>query len=220
VRRALWLLILLSACRGQEVAVRVSIPGLDGAPTPLPNLVVAFLPYDRDSVIGLLEGRAEPRPHTAELDSLFAGFRVPFTALVAATARLDRLRSAGGAGADSVPAAEAEVARAREVLAAARARYWPKMDSLRRDVQRWQNATYAGYDSIIRLLPGRQLANPVADTTDPTGWAHIELPNGRWWVTARSIDPTDPNAEWYWNLPVNADTLRLDASTGRRQPRY
>jgi len=215
-----WLLVLLAACGGREVVVRVSIPGLDGASTPLPNLVVAFLPYDRDSVIAMLESRAEPRPHTAELDSLFAAFRTPFGALIAASARLDRLRAAGARAADSLPAAEADVARARAALATARERYWPTMDSLRRDVQRWQNATYAGWDSIIRQLPGRQLANSVADTTDATGWARIELPNGNWWVMARSIDPTDPNAEWYWNLPVTADTLRLDASTGRRQPRY
>jgi len=220
VRRALVLLALLTACQESKIVVRVTIPGLDGQPTPLPDLVVAFLPYDRDSVISMLESRAEPKPHTRELDSLFTAFRGPFNELLQRSAALETLRRTPGSSEEQIAEAEARVASARKDLDAARARYWPAMDSLRREMQRWQNATYAGYDTIVRRLPGRQLANPVADTTDQTGWASISLPDGRWWVTARSIDPTDPNAEWYWNLPVTADTLLLDQRNGRRLPRY
>jgi hypothetical protein len=39
-------------------------------------------------------------------------------------------------------------------------------------------------------------------------------------VYARSWDATDPNAEWYWNIPVEDDTLLLSSRTARRQPRY
>ena len=60
----------------------------------------------------------------------------------------------------------------------------------------------------------------MTDTTGGDGWAHLTLAPGRWWIYARSWDATDPNAEWYWNVPVNADTLLLSSRTARRQPRY
>jgi hypothetical protein len=31
---------------------------------------------------------------------------------------------------------------------------------------------------------------------------------------------TDPNAEWYWNVPVQGDSLILSPENGRRRPRY
>lgn len=227
-------LCLAAACRGPEVSVRVSIPDLSGTETPLPDLMVTFLPYDRDSVIALLEERAGPRPHTGELDSLFARFRVPFTAFVRLAAVRDRLlreRDSLAAAGDPDPARAAAIAdsldrlapdveRARAALERARADYWPRMDSLRQVVQHWSAAAYAGYDSMVRVLPGRRVATPVADTTDAAGWVTAELTKGRWWVTARSVDPTDPNAEWYWNLPVNRDTVLLNSRTGRNRPRY
>jgi hypothetical protein len=59
-----------------------------------------------------------------------------------------------------------------------------------------------------------------ADTTDARGRATLRLSARPWWIYARSPDPQDPNAEWYWNLPAVGDTLRLDAATGRHLPRY
>ena len=52
------------------------------------------------------------------------------------------------------------------------------------------------------------------------GWVELRLDSRSWWVYARSPDPLDPNAEWYWNLPAAADTLRFDPTTGRHLPRY
>lgn len=237
---ALVLLVLTAACAGRRVAVRVSIPNLEGVETPIPNLVLTFLPYDRDSVIRSLEERApEPRPNTVELDSLFRRFRQPFTAFLALSAADERLRRdrdslvAAGQSAqeappgsrlaivnDSLTRLAPDLARARAALDRARTELWPAMDSLRGRVRHWESTAYAGYDTLVARLPGRQLANPVADTTDPKGWAEIELPDGAWWVTARSIDPRDPNAEWYWNLRIERDTVYLDPRTGRNRPRY
>ena len=95
-----------------------------------------------------------------------------------------------------------------------------RSDSLRATVRHWEDSTYHGYDSAVTALIRARHREPVADTTGPTGSASVHLRGGPWWVSARSWDPNDPNAEWYWNVPVTSDTVRLDASTGRNRNRY
>jgi hypothetical protein len=229
VRRILILLCLTAACKAERVALRVSIPNLDGVETPVPGLVLTFLPYDRDSVIASLEQKAPPRPKARELDSLFAAFRGPFLALLEADRDQTRLTervktlSAGPERSlveDSLRAATARLTGARAVMDRARATLWPAMDSLRAVMKQWERATYRPYDSIVSELVQDRMFNTVADTTDPMGWAIMHLPRGTWWVTARAVDLRDPNAEWYWNLPVKGDTLFLDPRSGRNRPRY
>ena len=61
---------------GRSVAVRVSLAGTDSADAALEGVVVVAVPYDRDSIVAELERRqGSPRPHTAELDSIYARFR-------------------------------------------------------------------------------------------------------------------------------------------------
>jgi hypothetical protein len=234
------------ACgRPRDVAVRVSIPGPDSLETPVTGVGLVALPYDRDSVLKSLERSARtPRPHVATLDSLFREFRGPFTDYSAATFRLGKLRdSVAGekAALDSLPrnapdyavsyarfgrlsdtlkVARARAENARGALDRARSGFVARSESLRAEVRRWEDSTYRGYDSIVHNLAMRQNREPVTDTTGSDGWAHLRLQPGRWWIYARSWDATDPNAEWYWNVPVTADTLLLSSRTGRRQPRY
>jgi hypothetical protein len=247
LRVAPLVLLALAACGGgpRQVAVRILVPDLEGSETPIPGVVVLALPYDRDSVLAALERRAgTPRPHTAELDSLFQAFGGPFLAFSRAAWRVERLtrerdslaRRRGGAAAgspaaaeltarlraldDSLPPLQAESDRARAALSTARDSLWPRMERLRADARSWEASTYAGYDTIVRTLTHDRLQEGVADTTGATGWATFRLRPGRWWVTARSPDPRDANAEWYWNLPVTGDTLLLSPATGRHRPRY
>jgi hypothetical protein len=235
VKRLLAALVLLgTGCNARVATVRVSIPDLDGVETPVPGPMVTYLPYDRDSILDAIEARAAPpRPHVAELDSLRALFRAPFTTVLRLTAAKTRLEaerealtSQGTSGGrlstvrDSLAALEPALVRARAALDTARIRYWPAMDSLGAIIRTWSDRTFASYDSSARTLPGRRVANPVADTTDALGWATTRLTDGRWWVTARAIDPTDPNADWYWNAPIVGDTVLLDSRSGRRRPRY
>ena len=102
--------------------------------------------------------------------------------------------------------------RAREFVA--------RGDSLRLRVRQWEDSTYEGYDSIVAGLARRARREPVTDTTGADGWATFTLAPGRWWIYARCWDATDPNAEWYWNVPVTGDTLLLSSRTARRRPRY
>lgn len=233
-------------CEGaRDVAVRVSIPGADSSDTPVSGVGLVALPYDRDSVLASLEAAARtPRPPTDRLDSLFAGFRGPFTRYAGASLRLTQLRdSAEGLKArldplprnapdyarlyaaleglsDTVTAAGREAETARGALDRARAQFVTESESLRAAVRHWEDSTYQGYDSIVRNLAARRRLEPLTDTTDARGWATFHLKPGNWWIYGRSWDAGDPNAEWYWNVPVKGDTILLDSKSGRSRPRY
>lgn len=236
----------LVACeRPRDVAVRVSIPGPDSVETPVTGVGLIALPYDRDSVLAALEASAgSPRPDTAALDSLFRAFRVPFVSYTGMLQRtehlrdsLDQLRTrldslprntpeyrdlyAGFSRLDdSLKAAQKRTERARQDLDRARADFIERSESLRARIRNWEDSTYRGYDSITRNLAARRRQDPRTDTTGGDGWARFHLPGGNWWVYGRSWDATDPNAEWYWNLPVTNDTLLLSSRTGRQRRRY
>ena len=59
----------------------------------------------------------------------------------------------------------------------------------------------------------------IVDSTRSNGRIRLKLKRGEWWVTARAVNVQDPNREWYWNLRVEGDTVRLTPSTGRARPR-
>ena len=237
----------LTACDGgrHEVMVRVSIPDPASTETPAAGVGVVALPYDRDSVLESLEARARsPRPDTAALDSLFARFRGPFTAYTAISyteaalrdslrllrSRLDSLPRQAPEYAtlsarysrmsDSLVRVESRAHRARAALDRARVDFVSRSESLRTAVRHWEDSTYRGYDSIVESLARARRREPVTDTTDATGWAHFTLAPGTWWIHARAWDTSDPNSQWYWNIPANADTILLSSRTGRRRPRY
>ena len=203
------------------------------------------LPYDRDSILRALEARATtPRPHTRELDSLFQAFRAPFLAFASASYRERKLRDSltnlklrldslprGAADyrdlylrfsrqADSLAAATAARTRAQIPLDRARRTLVPRIDSLRNLVARWEDSTFREYDSATERLSTARLRDPTADSTGPDGRAKLRLGPGRWWVYAHSWDATDPYASWYWNVPVEGDSVVLDSRTGRRRPKY
>ncbi len=234
------------ACEGShDVAVRVSIPGPDSTETPASAIGLVALPYDRDSVLAALEAAAPTkRPATAELDSLFAGFRGPFMAYSNATLRTTSLADSLASVksqldsiprnapeyaklfatferlSDSLTVAKRDAESAHRTLDQARARFVPRTESLRTVIRHWEDSTYRGYDSLTRDLAVRRRQDPQTDTTDARGWANFHLGPGRWWIYGQSWDATDPNQRWYWNVPVEGDTVLLSSRTGRRRPRY
>jgi hypothetical protein len=240
------LLLLVVACdRTRDVTVLVRVPGVNGVGTPAAGFGFVVLPYDRDSLVSAFEARAStPRPSTEALDTLFARYRAPFSAyttivaqagrysdsMAALKQRLDTLSRTSPeyrasytewtALRDTMRALDGEAARARAALEAARPAFVARSESLRTVIRTWQDSTYQGYDSAVSALVRARHRQPVADTTDAGGSAVVRLRGGPWWVYARSWDPSDPNAEWYWNVRVDADTVRLDASTGLNRPRY
>lgn len=218
---------------------------MNGVETPLPGIEIAALPYDRDSVLAALEQRAPTgRPHTRELDSLFQAFRAPFLAFSRVAwqveqlgRRRDSLRLLlvrGGTGAPGARELESRLQQVtdslrlvtpllslrRTSLGRARDTLWPRITQYQSDVRGWEHSVYSGYDTIVRGFVRNRLKLGIADTTDANGWAKLQLSSGRWWIYARSPDPQDPNAQWYWNVPAQGDTLRLDPRTARHLPRY
>lgn len=225
--------------------MQVLLPGLDGAPAPAPGVVLIALPYDRDSLIKALESRAAtPRPSTALLDSLFARFRESYGALAAADAgvralsdsqaalakRLEGLDRKGEAYRQGYAAftalgralalAEKRRDSANAVRQSARSAFGPAADSARRALKGWEDSTYRDYERTTDRLAREAGVQPVTDTTGKDGHVTLSLKPSRWWIYARSWDATDPNAEWYWNVPVQGDSLTLSPANGRRRPRY
>jgi hypothetical protein len=245
-RLGIVLAVGLAACDpSSRVAVRVSIPNADSIETPAPGVGVVALPYDRDSVVASLEARSRTkRPNTAALDSLFARFRQPFTAYTSAayaarqlrdsidvlradldslprtSPRYNALHARYARLSDSLAQTEKRAERARVALDRARTGFVSRSESLRAAVRQWEDSTYRGYDSIVEQLTRARRREQITDTTDFAGWADFTLPPGRWWLYARAWDTSDPNAEWYWNLPVDGDTLLLSSRTGRRRTKY
>jgi hypothetical protein len=238
-------LAALAGCeKPRSIAVQVSIPGLDSIDAPAAGVGVVALPYDRDSVLGALERRATtPRPGTAALDTLFTRFRRPFTAYTALSYRVAALRDSIDLlpKLDSLPRSSPEYGRiservsrltdslrmveprtewARVELDRARRNFVSRSESLRTAIRHWEDSTYRGYDSIVDSLSKARGREPSTDTTNTSGWAQFTLPPGQWWLYARAWDTSDPNAEWYWNLPLSGDTIRLSSRTGHRRPRY
>ena len=225
--------------------MQVLLPGLDGSPAPAPGVALIALPYDRDSLIKAFEARAaSPRPSTALLDSLFARYRDVYAAYSAAEAGvrtladsqavltkrlegLDRNSPAyreGYTALAAVTAARTAAERRRDSADAARTRvrttFGPAADSVRRALKGWEDSTYQDYEQTTTRLARHAGAEPVTDTTGANGHVALLLRPGRWWIYAQSWDVADPNAAWYWNVPVQGDSLTLSPANGRRRPRY
>lgn len=246
LRWSIPLLLLLAACsRPRDVTVEATLPGTGASGGPAAGFMFVVLPYDRDSLIAAFEaGARTPRPATEALDSLFARYRAPFAAYTSLTAEAARYgdslaalkeelagmsRSDEAYGAaygrwtalrDSLRTLDGEAARARATLEAARPGFVARSESLRSALRHWQDSTYFGYDRTVDSIVKAIHRTPVADTTDAAGRAEVQLRGGPWWIYARYWDPSDPNAEWYWNVPVTSDTVRLNATTGVNRPRY
>jgi hypothetical protein len=240
------LLLLCVACDSERpVTVVASIPGLDGSSSLAPDFALVALPYNRDSLVAAFEARAQsPRPGTDALDSLFASYRAPFVAYTTAIAAAERYSDSLGALKarleglartspeysesyarwttlrDTMRAIDARAAATRAQLNAARPAFVAKSESLRAALRHWQDSTYRGYDRVVDSLVRALHRTPIADTTDASGTAVLQLRCGPWWIYARAWDPNDPNAEWYWNVPVSSDTVYLDATTAVKRPRY
>jgi len=237
---------VVAACGSDRVAIQVTIPDQDGVETPVPGVRFIILPYDRDSILAVLEQRApSPRPSTARLDSLFQAFREPFTSYLRLAADRERLQAAQDSlarrletlgrdtqeyqavyarfqgGRDSLDRIADQAERAHRALDEARRAVMPAADSIRTRIAAWEDTAFRAYDSITARLAGPLArADAITDSTRADGWATVKLKSGTWWVYARAINVQDPNAEWYWNIRIEGDTVRLGPSNGRSRPRF
>jgi hypothetical protein len=208
-------------------------------------VALVALPYDRDSIIAALTARAaSPRPDVASLDTLFARFQRPFAAYAVAAASAARLQDSLAtmkAALDSLPrespayrklygsfvsltteraAADRQRDSLQQALKRARAAFDAPSDSTRMVLRAWEDSTYGDYEKITQELSRNAGQQPQTDTTGADGTVTLMLRKGHWWIYARTWDALDPNAEWYWNIPVRADSITLSPDNARRRPRY
>ena len=108
----------------------------------------------------------------------------------------------------------------QRALKTARAAFGARSDSTRMALRAWEDSTYGDYEKITQELSRNAGLQPATDTTGADGTATLVLKKGRWWIYARSWDALDPNAEWYWNVPVRGDSMTLSPDNARRRPRY
>jgi len=225
--------------------IRVSIRDPDGHPAPVAGLPLAILPYDRDSILESLSRRSPARrPETRQLDSLFASIRAPFAALTTETFRSRRLhdtlavlrrhldttsRASGqyrtlylafANAADSLSAANRRMADAGRQVSVVMQRIGPRIEPLRRAMTRWEDSTFHSYGRAVEQLNSRLGRAQLSLQTGVDGRLAVRLPPGRWWVYARAPDPADPNAGWYWNVPVRGDSIELDPGSAQHRPCY
>jgi hypothetical protein len=223
------------------VSIQVTIPDQAGVETPVPGVRLTLLPYDRDSLIKVLENRApSPRPSTARLDSLLQQFRDPLTSYLRVswdvqrlTALVDTTRARNpGSGQDesalmlrrledSLTALTAARETARQTLAKERERLQPDIEKLRAAVRAWEDTAFRTYDSITASITSGTGDDAVSDSTMADGWSRVKLPRkGPWWVYARAVNVLDPNAEWYWNVLIAGDSVHLSPRNGRSRTRF
>ena len=200
--RRLLPLLLLAACSQPTTVVVVALPGADGRDGPVAEQAMVVLPYDRDSMTAALTAAwPTPRPDTLPLTTL-----------------LDSLR---GAYARFVAAAPARKDAARREMESLRTALEPRVAELRGAQHAWQDSAWRTYDSVTFALIRRLARDPFADTTDARGMARVTPPRpGPWWVTMTAWDRADPYTEWYWNVPLAGDTLRLTTANASHRRRF
>ena len=192
----LGLTVLVStACSQPTTVVTVALPGADGRATPVADQAIVLLPYDRDSMTAALTAAwPTPRPDTLPLTTLLDSLRDAYARFVAAP-----------------PARKDEARRDMEAL---RTTLEPRIALLRTAQHEWQVGAWGTYDSVTFALIRRIARDPFADTTDALGMARVTPPRPGPW------DQADPYTEWYWNVPLTGDTLRLTTANASHRRRY
>lgn len=193
---------LLAACSQPTTVVTVALPGADGRTIPVAEQAMVLLPYDRDSITAALTAAwPTPRPDTLPLTTL-----------------LDSLR---GAYARFVAAPPARRDAARREMESLRSTLEPRIALLRAAQHEWQDGAWRTYDSLTFALVRHLARDPFADTTDAQGMARVTPSRpGPWWVTMTAWDQADPYTEWYWNVPLTGDTLRLTTANASHRRRF
>lgn len=228
------LLPVLAACGGGEVTVRVVTEG-DTAQQPVEDLVLTFLPYDRDSIFdALTEQASEPEPQLPEdlvdqyeevqaaqqtwreAESRWAVLRDSLKNLSQQMEGLDR-RSR-----EYLQLFERynELESQERQLNSQKDQLFERFDSLQKStvsradsmqavVAAWEEIAFEDYTDITDGILEERGVEIHEDTTGADGYATTNLPGGEWWVYSRYQLPFE---ELYWNLRVDTmfgDTIIL-----------
>lgn len=250
-----WLLSLVaagsvasSACGGGEVVVQAQLESEGGEPTPLRELEVRALPYDRDVVFdSLASAHSEPEPEIPDslmqLQSRIATAQQQWQQAEARwnTARdsLNRLSQAlrgmprnspqyrllfsdFGQQESREAAARRQMDQAFAEFTQMQGRFARQADEVRARREMWGDQAFASVDSVLTARVEQLRRDPAADTTNASGIARFTgLKPGQWWIYA-SYDL--PYEELYWNIPIEVargepTTITLNRASAQRRPK-
>jgi hypothetical protein len=241
-------LIVLGACTGQ-VTVQAQLEGEDGAVTPLRELEVMALPYDRDAIFDSLEAAwGTPAPQVPDsLVELQAAIATAQNEYTEATSRWGAARDSAKVLSDRLSGmsnrmsgeyrlmhrdfqdqeatyrqAEGVMNRAFERTKELRNRFTQSAQEYSTRREAWGEEAFVPVDSIIMVRLDQLGREVAADTTDANGIAVFALKTGQWWIHARYELPFD---ELYWNEPVTVargepTVVQLTRATAEVRPRY
>lgn len=240
---------LLAACGGGEVVVQAAIQpeAAEGAEaSPLPNVEVRALPYDRDVVFDSLRNTAgTPEPEIP--DSLMA----LQTAIAEAQEQWAAAEAEWGTARDSLQklsqqmrgmsrgdaryviayrdfgAQETVEQRAKRTMDTAferftslQSRFTEQSAAVRAQRQAWGDEAFAAVNDVIEARLEELGLEEHWDTTNANGVARFDrLKKGQWWIHARY---DLPYTELYWNVPVEVtggDPVSVVLNRGNAQVR-
>jgi hypothetical protein len=217
------------ACTG-EVAVVAQLENPDGGdPTPLADLEVRFLPYDRDAIFDSLTATAgSPEPSApdslvllqqqiAEAQTAWSNAEERWNAARDSLRKIqeatDRMARAGQRATGQYrllvsdfadqEARERTANRDRESAFARytglQSRYANAVQEFRIRRDNWGDEAYADVEVVRAARLAALGKEEVWDTTNANGFVQRALPKGQWWVHARYELPYE---ELYWNGSV------------------
>jgi len=238
--------LFLTACGPAEAVISVQLQSADGEPTPVGDLEVQLIPFDRDAVFDSLEtafGIAEPEIPTDVLEAqqAIAAAQAEWQTQLQREANLrERLQGIS----DELDGLNPGMARyrvlfgdfndvERQLNAASRAAESAfqsftdlqaanvaAADSIRVVRQSWADDAFAEVEVAFVQRQDATGLDMVVDTTDASGVARTAVKAGTYWVHARL---ERANTELYWNVMVEVTggeptVIMLDLSNAEERP--
>jgi len=218
----------LAGCGDAEVIVHALQTGAaeEGSePTPIKDLQVRLLPYDRDvifdslaaaypvpqpeipdTLLKLRDAMAQAHAEWNETEHRWATVRDSLQTLSKTMQGMSRASAEYRVlyrDFQQLEPLEAELSKRKDAafarFTALQSEVVKLSDEIRLKREAWEDEAYAPVDKII-LERLKKLGRPeLADTTQATGTARLKAKPGKWWVTARYDLPYE---ELYWNIPV------------------
>lgn len=242
---------LLAACGGGEVVVQAAVrPEAEDAaePTPLPNLEIRAIPYDRDAIFDSLRAAySEPEPEIPDsLANLQDSLVEAQEALAEAETRWNAARDSLKTLSDRMQgmsrgdpqyvvafrdfnAQESIEQQQRRLMDQANERYSQMLSAfneqsaaVRARRQAWGDEAFASVNDVIEARLEASGLTEHYDTTDANGVVRFQgLKKGDWWIHARY---DLPYTELYWNVPVQVEggdpiTLILNRENAQVRPK-
>ncbi|HSJ10608.1 MAG TPA: hypothetical protein VK928_11870 [Longimicrobiales bacterium] len=218
--------VVLAACGGGEVVVQASTEGAGGQPSPLRDMEVRAIPYDRDAVFdslrsaysvpepeipaalsSLQDSIAQAQTQWTQAEAQWGAGRDSLQQLLTAMNRVGRMNpqylpmfNAYNALDSQVQAADRARTQSFNRFEALQSRYSTWADSIRRTREQWGDAAFADVDQALEARLKAANRPQVYDTTDANGIARLRgLRRGEYWIHARYDLPFE---ELYWNVRV------------------